>query len=75
MEQRNRGYHKYFRSVQCKAKSLTLREVCGLRVLENWFLQKIFGPKRDEIKSNWRKQHSEELHGCHSSPNVIRVIK
>jgi len=48
MEQRNTCYHKYFRPVQCEARSVTLREVYGLRVLENRILKKIFVPKRDE---------------------------
>jgi hypothetical protein len=29
--------------------SLTLREVCRLRVFENEVLRRIFGPKRDEV--------------------------
>jgi hypothetical protein len=29
--------------------SLTLREELGLRVFENRFIRRIFGPKRDEV--------------------------
>jgi hypothetical protein len=41
--------------------SLTLREECRLRVLENRVLRRLFGPKRDEVTGQWRKLHNEEL--------------
>jgi hypothetical protein len=31
-------------------------------VFENRVLRRIFGPKRDEVKGEWRKLHNEELH-------------
>jgi hypothetical protein len=34
----------------CESWSLTLREVCRLRVFENKVLRRIFGPKRDEVR-------------------------
>jgi hypothetical protein len=37
-------------------------------------LRRIFGPKREEVRS-WRKLPSDELHGLYSSPNIVRVIK
>jgi hypothetical protein len=47
---------KIYRSVifpvvfhDCETWSLTLREECRLRVLENRVLRSIFGPKRDEV--------------------------
>jgi len=46
-----------------------------LRVFENGFLRRIFGPKRDEVTGEWRKLHNEELTDMYSSPNVIQVIK
>jgi hypothetical protein len=46
-----------------------------LRAFENWVLRRIFGPKRYEIKREWRKLHNEELHILYSSPNNIRQIK
>jgi len=30
----------------------------SLRVLENRMLRGIFGPKRDEVKGEWRKLHN-----------------
>ena len=42
-------------------KSLTLREEHRLRVFENRVLMRIFGPKRDRVKGEWRKLHNEEL--------------
>jgi hypothetical protein len=38
-------------------------------------LMRIFGPKRDEVKGDWRKLHNEELHYMYSSSLVIKVIK
>jgi hypothetical protein len=38
-------------------------------------LRRIFGPKRDEVKGEWRKLHNKELYTFYSSPNVILLIK
>jgi hypothetical protein len=38
-------------------------------------LRGIFGPKRDEVKGEWRKHRNEELHDQYSSPTIVRVIK
>jgi hypothetical protein len=46
-----------------------------LWTIENRFLRRILGPKRDEVTGDWRKLHSEELHNLYSSPNIIRQIK
>jgi hypothetical protein len=59
----------------CETWSLTLREEHRLRVFENRVLRRIFGPKRDEIKGEWRKLHSGELHNVYLSPDIIRQIK
>jgi len=52
-----------------------LREECRLRGFENRVLRRIIGPKRDEVKGEWRKLHNEELNDLYSSPNFIGVIK
>jgi hypothetical protein len=52
-----------------------LREERSLRVLENRVSRRIFGPKRNEVKREWRKLHNEELNDLYSSPNIVRVIK
>jgi hypothetical protein len=39
-----------------------------LRVFENRVLRRIFGPKSDEVKGEWRKLHNEELNDLYSSP-------
>jgi hypothetical protein len=44
-------------------------------MFENRVLRRIFGPKSDEVKGDWRKLHNEELHNLYSSPNIIRKIK
>jgi hypothetical protein len=43
----------------CETRSLTLRKEHRLRVFENRVLRRIFGPKRDEVKREWRKMHNE----------------
>jgi hypothetical protein len=55
--------------------SLTFREECRLRVFENRVLRRIFGPKRDEVRGEWRRLHNKELYALYSSPHTIRVIK
>jgi hypothetical protein len=46
-----------------------------LRVFENRVLRRIFVPKRDEVKGEWRNIHNYELHDLYSSPNIVQVIK
>jgi len=38
-------------------------------------LRRVFGPKRDEVRGEWRKLHNEELIGLYSIPNIVRVVK
>jgi hypothetical protein len=51
----------------CETWSLTLREEHRLEVFENRVLRRIFGPKRDEVKGEWRKLHNEDLHDLYSA--------
>jgi hypothetical protein len=48
--------------------SLTVREESRMRVSENRVLRRIFGPKRDKVRGEWRRLHYEEIHDLHSSP-------
>jgi hypothetical protein len=62
----------------CETWSLTLREEHRLRVFENRVLRRIFGPKRDEVTGECRKEEleeNEELHNLCSSTNIIKHIK
>ena len=43
-----------------ETSSLTLWEEGKLRVFENMVLRRIFGPRRDEVKGEWRRLHNEE---------------
>jgi len=52
-----------------------LREERRLRVFENGMLRRIFGPKREEVTSEWRKLHIEDLNKLYCSANNFRVIK
>jgi hypothetical protein len=53
---------------------LALREEYKLRVFENMVVRIIFGPKRDNVRGDWRKLHNEELHNLYSSPNIITMM-
>jgi len=46
-----------------------------MRVFENRVLRTIFGPKREEVRVEWRKLHNEELNNLYSPPNNVRGIK
>jgi hypothetical protein len=52
-----------------------LREECRLRVFENRVLRRIFGPKRDKVRGEWRRLHNKELYALYFSPNIIRMDK
>jgi len=38
-------------------------------------LRRIFEPKRDEVRVEWRKLHHEELSDLYSSLSMVQVIK
>jgi hypothetical protein len=59
----------------CETWSLTLKEERRLRVLKNRVLRRIFGPRRDEVRCEWRKLHDEQLNDPYYSLNILRVIK
>jgi len=59
----------------CATWSLALREERRLRMFENRVLRRIFGPKRNEVKGEWRKLHNEELNDLYSSLDIVRLKK
>jgi hypothetical protein len=44
-------------------------------MFENRVLMRIFGPKKDEVRGEWKKLNNEELHDMYSSPSIIRMMK
>ena len=51
----------------CETWSLILREELRLRIFENLVLKRIFGPKKDEVTREKKKQHNEELNDLYCS--------
>jgi hypothetical protein len=54
---------------------LTVREEYRLRVFENRWLRKIFGPKSEEMVGGWRRLNNEELYNFYAFPDIISVMK
>jgi hypothetical protein len=54
---------------------LILGEERRLKVFENRVLRRVFGPRRDDVKGEWRKLHNDELNDLYSLPNMVRVVK
>jgi hypothetical protein len=44
-------------------------------MFKNRLLRRIFGPKREEVATGWRRLHNEELHNLYTSLSIIGVIK
>jgi len=44
---------------ECETWFLILREERKLRVFENMMLRRIFGPRRDDVKGEWRRLRNE----------------
>jgi hypothetical protein len=44
-------------------------------VFENRVLERIFGPKMDEMIGCWRKLNNEKLHNLYFSLNTIKMIR
>jgi hypothetical protein len=42
-------------------------------LFENSVLRKIFGPKRDDVRGDWRRLHNEELNDLYPSSTIIRM--
>jgi len=59
----------------CETWWLTMRGECRLGVSENSVLRTIFGPKRDAVKWECRRLHTEELNDLYFSPIIIQAIK
>ena len=52
-----------------------MREEHRLRFIENRVLRKILGPKLNEVTTEWKRLHKEELCVVYCLPNIIQVIK
>jgi len=48
-------------SLHCETLSFTLREEHRMRVFGNRVLWRIFGPRADEVREEWRKLNIAEL--------------
>jgi hypothetical protein len=52
-----------------------IEEKSRLRVFESRVLRRIFGPKRDEVRGEWKRLHDKELYALYSAPDIFRVMK
>ena len=59
----------------CETLSLKLREERRLRVFQNRVLRILLGPKKGEVRGEWRRMHNEELKDLYTSSNIVRMIK
>ena len=55
----------------CETWSHTLRDKHRLRMFENRVLRKIFWPKRNNVRGEWRRIRNEELHNLYYSGNIF----
>ena len=49
-------------------------DTAGGKEAENMVLR-ICGPRKDDVRGEWRRLHNEELNDLYSPPNIVRVIK
>ena len=68
-------FHKFVRHIIPKlcVKLGLSREKPSLRLFENEVLRRMFGPKRNEVKREWRRLRNEELYDLYS-PYVGRAV-
>jgi hypothetical protein len=62
-------------AVWAEGCSLLLAEYCCATHVVDRVMNKIFGPKKDEVTREWRRLHDEELYAVYSSSGIIWVIK
>ena len=44
-------------------------------MFESRALRRMFGPKGDEVRGEWRELHNEECNDLYWSLNIVRVVK
>jgi hypothetical protein len=48
---------------------------CRFRVFKNKMLSRIFGPKKADVRGEWRKLRNEERNNVCSSVKIVRAMK
>jgi len=46
-----------------------------VKVFDSRVPRRIFGPKRDKVRGEWRKIHKLEPYDLYCSPNIFQVVK
>jgi len=58
----------------CGTWAVTLGEESRPRVFENGVMRKVYGPEKEEVIGDCRKQHNEKVQDCCCSKGNILVI-
>jgi hypothetical protein len=58
-----------------EGRCLSLTSELGWRLFEKRRLNRIFGPRREEVAGEWRRLHNEELPNLYDSPNVNEGVE
>lgn len=66
--------HPPWGSLDHHFRTAALREEYRLRMYDSW-MQRTFGPKREEITGGCRQLHSKELQHLYSSPDIVWMNK
>ena len=64
-----------FQFIIQKGKDQGLQNYNFACFFENMVLRRVFGPKIDSVRGEWRRLHNKELHALYFSPNINRAIK
>ena len=72
LKNKNRFFFLFFNERETWA--LRFKELLWQRVFGNGALRKVFGPKREQVKSRWDSWHNDYFHDRYTSRYSIRFV-